>query len=214
MSLPSPKSLRIACILVLSCAASVRAQDTAGTLWPMRPGNRWTAESESKGTKATLVMTVRSVRQDGAATEAILDYTMGGTVVQTEVYRLDATGLTRSKGGKEGADAIVPPFPVLRHPVTPGSTWSWKGSLILGGTTFQGVADFKANPPETIATPAGKFLATRVRVDLTVLDGHGGQASFTNDYWFAPGVGLVQQDFRLGETTLSTSTVTGYQLEQ
>lgn len=218
MNIPAfPKILLHSCGLALFChsVACAQAPPVAVDYWPMKAGNSWTVESTGNGKATALVLTVvKSVRREGPAIEATIEYAANGTVVQTEVYRTDAHGITRLHGGKGGADTPVPPFPVIKYPLIFGSTWTWQGTITTGGKTFQGTADFKVSGPVALDTLAGHFQTARIQVDLVVIDSSGAKAAFTNDYWFAPGVGMVQQQFMLGETKLYSGAITSYQLQK
>jgi hypothetical protein len=93
-----------------------------------------------------------------------------------------------------------------------GNKWYWNGTITIKGKPLAAAAKMTASGPDAISLPAGTFQAFKVHVDLMVAAGRSRVRS-SNDYWFAPGVGLVRQRATIGTATVD-STVTQYKLQQ
>lgn len=206
------KTLLSAAALVCAALPAAAAKTAAPDYWPMKVGNTWTIAVDYDGKTTPQVLTVvKSTPVAGHATEASIDYAVDGATSQTEVYRADKRGLFRVHSGKDAAGTITPPLPVIRYPVVFGSSWTWTGTFTNGDTKTKAEATLSENGPETVITSTGNFMAMRVHLELTIFAEDGEKGFVTNDYWFAPGVGMVKQAFEQGDKKVS-GTMSAYSL--
>ncbi len=176
------------------------AAEPTENCWPFTVGNTWTVETKVNDKSITQVLTVTKVTPgEAGASDATIEYKVGDNVVQTEIYRFDAKGITRVSSGASGGNTITPPIPVVQYPMVAGKKWSWKGTVKSGDQEMQATADFSTSGPELLKLASGEFQAMRVHSNLVVTQPGGEKAEFPNDYWFAPGVGMVQQSAKFGD---------------
>jgi hypothetical protein len=207
--------------------------------YPMKEGNTWTyafiggkqtlrakvvkATSDKNGLQATLEW---SVRQDDA---------QEWTKFQTEVYRATSEALLRLRVGPEEEGKLNPPLPVLRFPLKAGEKWTWKGKKTFRSQSAVFLYELQAQAEEEIKTPAGTFKAIRIHIEDQTEPPQKKEGAFrptrlrtaaypqdaspeppkaplrpTNDYWFAPGVGMVQQRVRLPQAGVQEIQLTAY----
>ena len=175
---------------------TLHAQDAAANYWPFKVGNTWTIDTKVEDKTLIQILTVTKVTQQGASSDATVEYKLNDKVIQTEVYRFDDKGISRVSSD---AAILNPPFPVVQYPMAADKKWSWKGTLNANGKEFHGDSQISTSGPEVLKLPAGEFKAIRVHSELTLSLDSGEKIVVPNDYWFAPGVGLVKQSARLGK---------------
>ncbi|HTB79934.1 MAG TPA: hypothetical protein VK717_03505 [Opitutaceae bacterium] len=207
----------VVCGLVLLCLCGLTApvRGAAENYWPFQVGNTWTLDTKANNTTVSMVLTVTKVTAgEGNASDAYIEYQTDGKVMQTEIYRFDDQGISRVADGKDAANTLSPPFPIAQYPLTDGRKWTWTGTITTAaGQTFKGTSDLSVSGPETVQTAAGDFKAMRVHSELAILLPGGQKAMFPNDYWFSPGVGMVQQSAKIGETTY-VGVMSSYKLQK
>jgi hypothetical protein len=204
--------VRMALLLTLVCSAASAQQvaKSAADYWPFREGSTWTIVATVGEKKVTQVITVTKVTTKDGKTRAELDYKTGGRSVQIETYEVDAASIVRISAGPNGANKLTPPLPVVQFPLTAGKKWKWKGEVAVGGSSLKATAQLTVGGSETVKTEAGSFRAMRVHLDLEVLAGEQ-TLKVPNDYWFAPGVGMVKQKATVGAQEIE-GLMTSYKL--
>lgn len=185
-------ALAAAGLLVAAAGRGVAAEN----LFPITVGSSWTFSGSPGGRPLTMIATVKSASKANGKITAVILWTVNGAPAQEETYIVSASEVARSKSGQGGANTITPPVPVIKYPLTVGKAWSWQGHMQIsqGGqsATLPGSASLKVAGRESVKTAAGTFNAYRVDMKVTVT-ANGQTQSVPNTYWFAPGVGMVQQ---------------------
>ena len=179
--------------------------------WPMKAGNTWTYDATFGDKKMNQVAKVTSVKREGQATLATIEYaTMGRTF--SETYRVTAQSVERTSSNMgQGDSQINPPIPIIKYPLTAGKSWTWSGTITVQGQPVQGRSSLSVTGPTTVKTAAGTFKAMRVHSSLTI-EAQGQKLILPNDYWFAPGVGMVRQHATIGATKVD-GTMRSYKLK-
>lgn len=203
---------RVALSIALSgllCSAQAQNARRAEDFWPMTAGNTWTLASkiQNRNSPPQIVTVARVMPQSGGAV-AEIRYEVSGKLVQIETYRITPKTIFRLTSGAAGGGKIEPPLPVIQFPLTAGRKWTWKGTVTLAGVRTQARAAFTVSGPEAVKAPAGTYRAMKVFSAL-VVNINGLDTKIPNAYWFAPGVGVVQQLVRLGNTEIR-SVLTRY----
>jgi hypothetical protein len=209
--------IRVAATLSILLMASIcvwthaqRAPKSAADYWPFREGNTWTMDTTVGEKKLTQIITVAKVTKTGGRTRAEVDYKTDGRSIQIEIYEVDASSIRRVAAGPNASAKLTPPLPVVQFPMTAGKKWSWKGEVATGGAPLKGTAQLTASGMETVKTGAGTFSAMRVHLELELAAGPQ-TIKVPNDYWFAPGIGLVRQKATVGQQTIE-GVLTSYKL--
>jgi len=196
-------------------SSDVLAQSTAdsGTnLWPFQVGNSWTFQTPNKDKVVTTVVTVTGVVAGKDSSRATVEYRSGSSPLEIETYKSNALEITRLTSGPNGRSKIYPGLPIVHYPLMAGSTWYWNGTITTNGKRAEAAAKMTASGPEPVTEPAGKFQAFKVHMDLVFQVGQR-KITIPNDYWFAPGVGLVRRSATVGNTTV-VSSLMQYKLPQ
>lgn len=210
------RSAMVCGLLAASLHAAAFAQKSsapakiAADYWPFKEGSTWTIDTTVGEKKMTQVITVRKATTKEGKTRAELEYVTDKKIVQVEIYEVNDKSLVRLASGKDGANKLTPPFPVIQFPLTDGKKWQWKGEIATENGTFKGSSEQTVSGPETVKTDAGTFSATRVHVDLEIMAGEQ-TLKVVNDYWFAPNVGLVKQKATIGPQVIE-GILTSYKL--
>lgn len=170
--------------------------------FPIRAGACWhyIVPREGRPVKET----ARIVRATSTAEgqEVTLEWKRDGRPGQREVYRVTPTEVLRLRTGMEARCLISPPLPLLRLPLRAGQRWRWHGTFNAPDGSLPGRTTLTVSGPETIALAGGTVQAMRVRADTELIApqaawsrGRARQPNphVTEDYWFAPDVGLVKQ---------------------
>ncbi len=205
----------IVLVLATGLSPSLFAQNTAdakSNLWPFQVGNNWTFKTPANGKVVTTEVSVTAVTASKDSSSATLEYRSGSPQIEKEVYRFNAHGISRTVSGVNGASKIYPGLPILQYPLSAGNSWYWNGTITTKGQATPAAAKMTASGPETINIPAGKFQAYRVHMELLIAVGKS-KVSVPNDYWFAPGVGLIRRSATLGKTTIE-SALNQYKLQK
>lgn len=193
-----------AVVLALGAIASsgYTQKSKSADYWPLKKGNSWTLQLTVGANKVKTIATVTDTHAVHGGTDSIVEWTVNGKVTQIESYHADASGLYRFKTGGNITGGLTPPFPQLKYPLAAGKKWLWKGTITAQGQKLPSHSTLSVTGPVTVKTPAGTFKAFKIHSELVI--GAAGQASVTmpNDYWFAPGVGLVQQQLPLGQQSI------------
>jgi hypothetical protein len=188
----------VAGVYTACTAAPPAAQD----YWPMKLGNTWTLDTTVGAQKVPQVATVSDVKREGNATLATIKYSGGGRQF-SETYRVTSQVVERvSSDMGQGSSPINPPIPIIKYPLTAGKKWDWSGTITTMGRAVNGNSRLTVTGPVSVKTPAGTFKAMRVHSALTVEAG-GQKVNLPNDYWFAPGVGMVRQEATIMQTKIS-----------
>jgi hypothetical protein len=219
MKIHTPKTVAralAACFVFAAGAAVLSATVVASppdppNYWPLKLGATWTLQTKVGTDTLTQVATVTDVKRDGASTLATLDYKSKGKSLNTEVYRVSASGISRISGGNNNSVMVNPPIPIIQYPLTAGKSWTWSGEIVTNGKEVKASSKFTVSGPEAIKTAAGSFKAMHVTSEL-VLDPSGQKIKMPNHYWFAAGVGLVRQTATIGPTEIA-GELTSYKLK-
>jgi hypothetical protein len=188
------------------CGLTFAAPIAEKNYWPMTLGSTWSLKTMVKDSKKPneqpLTMTqeieVVTVKKDGDATIATLDYKSEGRVINREVYRVTEGAIERTSSGVGEPSTMTPPFPMVKYPLTPGKTWKWQGTILARGQTIKAESTLTVTGPVDVKTAAGSFKTMKVHSAL-VVDPEKTKYELPNDYWFADGVGLVKQGAKLGD---------------
>ena len=124
--------------------------------------------------------------KDGVTTIAVewsLFNKQDGESTVKEKLAVSAKGVFRT--AMSGVD-LAPPLCLLKLPLKTGDKWDT--SFTYAGMKSVGTA--VAGEPEEVPTPAGKFTAVPVHYEYTL-----NKVTRHMTYWYAPRVGLVQQNF-------------------
>lgn len=190
-------------LLTIGSGPAPAQKGSSRDYWPLKQGNSWTLETKAGDVTIVMTATVTKVVKEPQGTRITVDYISNGQSIQVETYRLTKNALLRMQSGTAGSGTISPPMPLIRYPLKAGASWTWKGTLVMPGQSGAGVAKLTVSGPETIKTPAGKFQAMRVHSNLTI-EMQGQKLNIPNDYWFAPGIGIVQQKIQIGPQTVNS----------
>lgn len=193
-------SVSAAVLFLIAAAALFSASRSASApyadkndYWPMELGNTWTGVATvGKDTKMTQEITVTSVKKEGNARIATMDYRSDNKSVNVEIYRITPTLIERLSGGPNSQMKLTPSLPIIRYPLTAGKSWKWDGSISVNGQDIKATSTFTVSGPETVKVTSGTFKAMHVHSEL-VVENAGAKTKMPNDYWFAPGVGMVKQ---------------------
>jgi hypothetical protein len=174
----------VAVALAASLAAPApRLKDPPVTSYfPTTVGARWVYETESG--EETEVVT--KVTKDGSATVVSVGLVRpGGEVTPTQTVAVRSDGLFLLT---ESGHAYNPPVCLLKLPVKPGGRWE-------DVTTRRDIGKLRfvqeVKETKELVTPGGTYEAVRIESTLTLGDGPSKTA---DNYWYAPGVGLIQID--------------------
>jgi len=207
----SSKVVSWLCLLAVA-AQTPQKPAPKGDYFPVKQGSTWTYQmiipqiGSGDVQTRTQVVTVTKVTKDKTGTLAVLDYREDDKPAFTEKYRITANMVNRIAAGFQAGEKLVPPFPLIRFPLTVDKTWSWKGKIVQKTGAGGAEATMSVTGPEEIVVPAGKFMAYQVHCEQVLmgqLDGKPKRVSLPADYWFAPGVGLVQRKVRFPDTIVN-----------
>jgi hypothetical protein len=190
-------------LLAVACAGRAQAQTT--DLWPMQNGTRWVLQTvavnqgNNRSKTGEQVVTVISSKHGKAGTLSVLSYLSNGKVSYMECYLTTAEGVFRTGVGKDGNTQISPVLPLIKYPATPGKKWKWSGATLLKAGKLDMSQDSEVVGIEKVRTPAGTYNAVHVRALVNTFLSGKIQSFLTNDFWFASGVGMVQQKATIGQ---------------
>ena len=185
-----------AAFLVPLAGTSAPRKDAPGEAlyFPTAVGTRWVYQTKDAGYEEAIT----EAKPDGAATVVTVVRTRDGKEVSKSRLRVSPDGLDMLASG---GVTYEKPFPYLRARARPGDEWEYE--FDRGGLTFR--QHLKLVGPETVETPAGKFLALRADGVQRVLKAGKAVADMSTESksWYAPGVGLVRRVMGGRETTLN-----------
>jgi hypothetical protein len=166
----------------------------ASDYYPLTVGTTWTMELVGPQGNTELINTIEGVDKINEKELIRLTGSINGTVIATEHLEITDRGITRNQFN--GAP-ITPPIVLLPEPIELGKTITEK-EVKMGSETMS-VKIEVGDKLEKVKSPAGEFEAVHVKVTAKPA---GGQV--ISDYWFAKGVGIVKQELKLGEVSVTT----------
>ncbi len=183
--------------VVATCFTMAATKELAVNYWPLVAGSRWSMPipDENPGWVVTFHVTKVVPKAEGVS-DVSLEYSMNGNQVQKEVYEVTADMIARMSGGPNGGSDFNPPMPVIKLPMNSGASWSWSGTIGSGLLQHPAASQFSVSGPVEVTTPAGKFNAIKVHSALVLSSGKK-SISLPNDTWYAPGVGIVEQQAKV-----------------
>jgi hypothetical protein len=174
-------------LLLITFAPILRADDT--DFLPLRMGNTWTYRVQNQDER--FVVKVVTGERIGDQYAYRLEGFLRDRSVASEVLGHTSEGLIRFRVERED---ILPPLPLLPHPIDRQKGAQWEASFKLGARS--GVAKFTSTH-ETITVPAGKYDAIAVQAELS----EGSGSPIKSTLWFAPQVGIIKQEIVDGKRT-------------
>lgn len=163
-------------------------------LLPLAKGTKWeyTATVSGKTVDSSLEVTDVTEGKKEKPPQATLTTVVAGEQAGQETYSADETGVYQHT--LSGADLKTPTVAV-RYPVKAGTKWSHK--LDLEG--MEGTLELEQLGSEEVKVPLGKYTAYPVRMAVKV----GGKTLITSTSWYADGVGIVKNESRAGDLTIT-----------
>lgn len=198
-------------ITLLGAGAQKTPSTTALDYYPLKQGNNWTLNLLIPGVRSgemqhgTITTTVKRVTKEGADTVAYVEIYRDGKLQQTEKYRITTNEIVRLAAGWNAEERMIPAIPIIRLPMKPEQTWTWSGKVQTKVGSTNAEATFTVGEPEDLPLPAGTFRAVQVHVEMVLKPVQKGKVqpkSMPLDYWYVPGMGLVQQKLQLPLGTL------------
>lgn len=198
--------LSTAVLLLIAWSGQAGAQSamppSAPDYFPIKAGACWhyIVPLEGRPVRETARIVHTSSAPEGE--EVTLEWKRDGRPGQREVYRVTPTEVLRLRTGMDARCQISPPLPLLRLPLRAGQRWHWHGTFNAPEGAIPGKTILTVSGPEAVALAGGTVQAMRVRADTELIvsqaawgGGRTRQARphVTEDYWFAPDVGLVKQ---------------------
>jgi hypothetical protein len=171
-------------LLALSANAQKAGAPKRADFFPLSVGNEWKYR-HSEGMEFTFKVLSEEKQKDGGV--RYLFEKLSGVTVHSWYSKTPDSVLDHRDQypEQEGLDIkYEPPKPLLKNPLVPGATWSWKGKTITG---TDGTESSKVIGPEMVEVPAGKFRAMKVVSQIT-----DAQAPKTVTAWYVDGIGLVK----------------------
>lgn len=200
-------------------ARFLRAMDTPppaqsvdlASLFPARPGIRWSALFQSPGgTERTETTRFVGMRTLGKRTCAVFETNnQGRNAYRTEWYEIRPEGIYLAQAGGNDRIALNPPFLVLPNPLEPEREHQWEGIMTFRGVAMQarGITRFRGRSSLTL--PIGTVDAYRVEtVLLAMVDGR--TIRFPTTRWFAPKYGAVRTWFQVDRNEFQRDMVRWY----
>jgi hypothetical protein len=190
-------------------SAAAHATRSSTDYFPLKQGNSW-KYAVTGGVAPTDVATVTNVTHDKNGTTVTVTWQSDGKKV---IYQSNSHSLSVLDARER-----PPLMPILRYPVKSGAKWTWKSqSTTAFGQVIPETWIMMVNGPTTIKTPAGAFQAMHVHSEMKLSKplrigpvGPPGMEFATHqsiDYWYAKGVGLVQEKFSSGSEFVLTKLV-------
>ena len=170
---------------VVILAAPVPKGKPAPDYFPTKVGTKrvYRMSGDPRREPSEHTFTVTDVKVKDGATVVALEREVG--TARGRVAKFPWGTVRVSKAGVFHTDSFDPPLPVLRVPLTPGSSWKWEGTSNKERRsqtrTIKGM--------EVIKVPAGEFNAVRIEVVETR---DGDEHIFRSTEWHAAGVGRVK----------------------
>lgn len=193
-------ALLLALLLVLAGPAA--AQTATAPYFPVTIGSSWTYQDNGVDGHVSTITGTQAI--NGVTTLLLTDQTDGST----QNFSNDANGIRQHRAFTPSVTVsgcgTVPETDVYSPPVQLAPvTWSVGQSVASSGTLnatlgncgtfgFSYSATSALEAEELITVPAGRFLASRVRMSMFYSSALG-SASLQHTYWLAPQVGTVKQ---------------------
>lgn len=179
--------------------AMVKPGDEA-SYYPFAVGNQWTFDSEITNSINNVTQSIKkqevTYRLDKLvpgphggqdATFAVLN---DGKPTNTEVWRLDSTGLYQVASGKTTPTVINPPQIMVPFPAKVGATFKWSGTVnVEKGPPVKISLAGSIQGQEPIDTEMGRYNALAVFSDGT-RSTPTGPADLASKLWLIPGKGI------------------------
>lgn len=185
-------------------------------MFPVGQGSTWEFAGKAGTLPLQMTATITSSTVTGNKRLVRFHWTANGKDAQEEEYIVTSTQISRARSGASGGNTIDPPIPVIKYPLQAGKSWSWKGSIGMGGQSASGKAILRVIGRQSVKTRARTFNAWRVDLKLTV-SAQGQTITIPNTYWFAPGAGLIKQSATLpapgGKSLVTSGEVTKYTIK-
>ncbi|MBX9624946.1 MAG: hypothetical protein K2X82_14160 [Gemmataceae bacterium] len=152
--------------------------------YPTRVGAEWVYQRDEEEVRVVVADVAAKGEGSVVTSEQIKG---GGKRVFWERVAVSGDGLSVIH---DGSFEYRPPVRLLRHPHTADDRWRVESSLDSGGggTPFPLVGLLTVVGEEEVRVPAGTYRAVRVRARMSVFGG------WSDERWYAPGVGLVKKD--------------------
>lgn len=176
--------------------AAPAGQET--TLFPVKVGSQWTYTSTTQNSvngrpapASTSEVTYKcvNVKPSGSGVEATFDVLSNGVVKEHEIWRIDKSGIYQMAIGKK-PNLFSAPMPILKFPVQPGTSSTWKGTITADdGTSRSGSLTMVVGGVEQIDTDMGPYMAQPSDATGT-LSSTKQQSQVAQKLWFIPNVGM------------------------
>jgi len=174
--------------------------DPITVLFPTGRERRW-----EMAVRAMDKMNTESVRVDeprtinGVQNATTLTMYQSGKAYRSEIFQVKPESLSLVAAGGTDKMVMSPPMLLIRTKAPEGAEYKWEGEITFKGAKAPAQAYSRVHAPHEVVTPAGKFTAYRVDTALTTVI-EGNSVTFPASRWFVPGVGIVKQVFRVGNT--------------
>lgn len=182
-------------------------EDRVSLLFPTGKDRVWQVAVHAMGTNTQETVRVDVPHTVGKLKDATtLTMYQNNKPYRSEMFLVKPDALSLAAAG--GADKMVmsPPMVLLRNDSAEGAEYKWEGEITFKGAKAPAQAYSRVYAPREVDTPAGKFKAYRVDTSLTtIIEGHA--VTFPASRWFAPGVGIVRQTFRVGNASVEKELV-------
>lgn len=182
-------------------------QESVPLLFPTGKERQWKLSVRAMGKQSAETVRVDSPRTIGGIENATtLTMYQNGKPYRSEMFQVKKDSIALIAAG--GTDKMImnPPMVLLRATSPQGKEYKWEGQITFKGSKAPAQAFSRVHAPEDVTTPAGKFKAYRVDTALTtIIDGRA--VTFPASRWFYPGVGIVKQTFRVGNSVVEKELV-------
>lgn len=179
----------LASSLAIALAGAGFAQDKEGDkppadFFPLAKGTKWVYVLKG-AEEVDMVQEVTEVAAAAEGKRAVA--TLVTTVLKTEIvaeHSADEKGVyEHTRAGRN----LGGPLTMIKYPIKAGTKWTEKYKYDGGDVT----AEYEVKEAEEVKTPAGKYTAYPVAQTIKTSLGKS-----TVTYWYADGVGMVQQEIR------------------
>jgi hypothetical protein len=191
-------TLATALLLPLTASPAPRPKDAPdeGLCFPTAVGTKWVYE----GPNGEFEEAVTESKADGKATVITVVRTKAGKEEWQSTFRVSRAGLDMLASG---GVTYEQPLPFLKTGAKAGEEWEY--TYTRPPTAFR--CHLKVIGPERAEVPASKFNA--VRLDMSETNSLAGAVNqigqpIKSSCWYAPGVGLVMQEWNGLATTLKS----------
>lgn len=175
--------------LTAGCARAQAGQET----YPLADGLRWTYEAdwaeEGGGEPEVEFRMTSCTAADGRPAFFLSSSSEAPCLFIRQTLRREEGAITLVA---ENDHVLSTPFPALKLPATPGTTWD--AERILAGTKIKLSGAIEAE--ETIRVPAGDYACVRVHLKIASKLSRRDWEEVETWSWLAPGVGTVKYKFR------------------